>query len=422
MPHFHDRLALGNRLQTLARAGLVNHIDCLVGQMSLIDMTRSQLSRGLQGIIRIGNAVVLFEPRLQAHEDLERLRHRGLDDIDLLEAPRQSMVFLEDAPVFLVRGRADATDLAIGQHGLDQVGGIHDTTGSRARANDGMNLINEKDRARLFLQLRDHAFQTLLEVTAIFSTGNQRTHVERIEGAVGQHFRHSAFDNQPRQALSDRGLANPGLTDIQRVVLAPAAQNLDRALDFELASDQRIDTPVLGHAVQIAGVLLERAAAFGIALGIGLSVLFVRCLLLGNFRQAVGDVVDDVESCHMLTVQQEHGVALLLAENRDQHVGDTNFFLAARLHMEHCSLQHSLEAQRRLHLTFLALLDTRRRLLDVLFQLLLQLAQIGAAGAQDLSDLGCVQDRKQQMLDRQILVTRFPRLVEGIVETVFKLV
>src|ERR1700743_2822138 len=49
-----------------------------------------------------------------------------------------------------------------------------------------------------------------------------------------------------------------------------------------------------------------------------LGLFFIRSLLLGNFRQAVRDVVDDVESRHVLTVQQEHSVTLLFAENRDQ--------------------------------------------------------------------------------------------------------
>jgi hypothetical protein len=62
--------------------------------------------------------MVLFEPRLQAHQDVDGLGNRRLDDIDLLEAARERVVFLEDPPVFLVRSRADAAQLAVGEHGL----------------------------------------------------------------------------------------------------------------------------------------------------------------------------------------------------------------------------------------------------------------------------------------------------------------
>ena len=105
-------------------------------------------------------------------------------------------------------------------------------------------------------------------------------------------------------------------------------------------------------------------------------LVLVRRLLLGDLRQAVRDVIDDVEARDVLAVQQEHRVALLLAEDRDQHVGDADFLLAARLHVEHRALQHALEAERRLHLALLALLEPRGRLIDVLVELLLELASV----------------------------------------------
>jgi len=124
----------------------------------------------------------------------------------------------------------------------------------------------------------------------------------------------------------------------------------------------------------------------------------------------------------VLTVQQEHGVALLFAENRDQHIGDANFLLATRLYVEYRTLQHALETQRRLHFALLAFFQARRGLIDVFLELLLQLAQISTAGAQNLAHFRGVQDREQQVLDSQILVTCLTRLVKGIVETIFKLV
>ena len=52
----------------------------------------------------------------------------------------------------------------------------------------------------------------------------------------------------------------------------------------------------------------------------------------------------------------------------------------------------------------------------------LSLREIRAAGAQDLAHLGRVEDGEQQVLDRQVFVARFARLVKGVVEAVFKLV
>ena len=99
-----------------------------------------------------------------------------------------------------------------------------------------------------------------------------------------------------------------------------------------------------------------------------------------------------------------------------------DFLLAARLHVEHRALQDALEAQRRLHLALLGLLEPGRGLVDVFLQLLLELGQVRTAGAQHLAHLGRVEDGEQQVLDREVLVARFARLVKRVVEAVFQLV
>ena len=58
------------------------------------------------------------------------------------------------------------------------------------------------------LQLGHHRLQPLLEVAAIARAGQQRAHVEREDGGLGQHFRHVALDDALGQALGDGGLAD----------------------------------------------------------------------------------------------------------------------------------------------------------------------------------------------------------------------
>jgi hypothetical protein len=64
-----------------------------------------------------------------------------------------------------------------------------------------------------------------------------------------------------RQPFGDRGLADPGLADQQRVVLAPAAERLDDPFEFLLAPDQRIDLALQRQRVEVDRVALERPAA-----------------------------------------------------------------------------------------------------------------------------------------------------------------
>ena len=109
-------------------------------------------------------------------------------------------------------------------------------------------------------------------------------------------------------------------------------------------------------------------------------------------------------------------MALFFAEDRDQDIGDTDFFAAARLHMEHGTLQHPLEAERRLHLAVLARLQARRAGFDVRMEFGGETVGLGAAGAQHLADLRGLQDGVQQMLHGEELVPPGTRLVERLVD------
>ena len=61
-----------------------------------------------------------------------------------------------------------------------------------------------------------------------------------------------------RQALDDGGLAHAGLTQQNRVVLLPAAQHLDHALDFVHAPDHWVELVLAGHLGQITTEGIQR--------------------------------------------------------------------------------------------------------------------------------------------------------------------
>ena len=111
---------------------------------------------------------------------------------------------------------------------------------------------------------------------------------------------------------------------------------------------------------------------------------------------------------------------VLLAEDRDENVRRRDFLLAARLHVKHRALQDALEAQRRLHLAVVVVLEPGRGLVDEVLQVLAQPHDVGAAGPQDLPHLGRVHDGEQQVLHRHELVARLARRLEGFVQTDFE--
>ncbi len=229
-----------------------------------------------------------------------------------------------------------------------------------------------------------------------------------------------ALVDAARQALGDRGLADAGLADQQRIVLAAAAQDLDHALELVLAADQRIDLAGLGQMVEVDRVGVERAGGLLLAVAVFLRRFLLVRLLLRVLGDAVRDVVDDVEPRHAALVQEIDRVRFLLAEDRDQHVGAGDFLLARRLHVQDRALDDALESLRRLGVRVRVRRQARRVLVDEVGQDAAQLLEIDAAGLEHLGGGRIVQHREQQVLDGDELVLLLPGFDKSHVEGDFQ--
>ena len=134
-------------------------------------------------------------------------------------------------------------------------------------------------------------------------------------------------------------------------------------------------------------------------------------------------IVDDIEPRDVLKTEQVDGLGLLLAENRDEHVAGQDLLLAALLHVENRALQYALEAERRLHVDVLVVVQAQARcgVGDELLQLAAEPADVGAAILQNLYDLGRIEQREQQVLHGDEFVVLLAGLLKGLVQTVFEL-
>ena len=419
--HIDDLLARGQRLQAAIRARFVDDVDGFVGQMPVVDVTAAQLRRGAQSVVIVDDVVMLLEARLQAAQNFDGLVDRRLDDVDLLESPCEGVIFLENTAELRVRRRPDATQLAVGQHRLDQIRRVHDAAGCRAGADYRVYLVDEQNRSRLVLQFGDHALQALLEIAAVLRAGNQRTHIQRVDRAIEQHLGHVPLDDQARKPFSQCRFSDSGFTDIKRIVLAAPAQDLHRALNLELAPDQRIDAPLGGQGVQVGRETLQGTRLRRRAISIDFHIVIHSGFVL-QFRNAMGNVVDDIESRDILHTQQIHGLRLLFAENRHEHVGRQHFLLSARLHVVDSSLQNALKSERRLHVHFFVVIgdQARRGVRDELQQLSAQASDLRAASLQYFDDLRRIEQCEQQVLDRHKLVALLARPLVRLLEAIFE--
>ena len=119
--HADRLLPLGLGQKHLRGAGLVDHVDRLVGQLAVMDVARRQLDRRLHRVAGVAQLVELLEIGLEALQDLDRVGDARLLHVDLLEPPHERAVLLEILPVFLVGGGADAAQRPLRERRLQQV-------------------------------------------------------------------------------------------------------------------------------------------------------------------------------------------------------------------------------------------------------------------------------------------------------------
>ncbi len=90
---------------------LVDHVDRLVRQVAVVDVTRRKLRRGDQGIVGVLHVMMRFETAFEPAQDLDGLGHARFGDVDFLETSRQGAVLFEHPAELLERRRTDASEL-----------------------------------------------------------------------------------------------------------------------------------------------------------------------------------------------------------------------------------------------------------------------------------------------------------------------
>src|SRR6266478_6472673 len=312
-------------------AGLVDHVDRLVGEEAVVHVLGGQLGGRAERAVGVGDAVVLLVVRLEAAQDGVGVLDARLRHLDLLEAAGQRAVALEVALVVLVGGRADAAQLARGERGLQDVGGVHRAALRRARADHGVDLVDEEDGARLRLERADDGLQPRLELAAELRAGEERSHVERVDADVLQDRGHRAAVDAEREALDDGRLAHARVAHEDGVVLPPPAEHVDGALELALAADERIDAARGRLRDQVDGEGAERIARRAGALLVVLLLFLARRagrLGLGHLRNTMRDVADHIEARDALLGEEVGGVRLGLAEDGDQDIAPVELHLA----------------------------------------------------------------------------------------------
>ena len=210
---FVQRLGFGGDLHLEPGSGLVHQVNGLVGQEALGDVAVGKLGGGHQGGVRDAHSVMHLVALAQAAQDRDGVFHRGLPDVDLLEAPLQGGVLLHVLAVLVQGGGPDAAQLAARQHGFEEVARVHGAFHGSG-SDHGVDLVDEEhDAAVGICHFLEHRLQPFLKLAAVLGTGDQRAHVQGYQAAVFQRIRHVAGHDAPGESFGDGGLAHARFAD-----------------------------------------------------------------------------------------------------------------------------------------------------------------------------------------------------------------
>ena len=130
-------------------------------------------------------------------------------------------------------------------------------------------------------------------------------------------------------------------------------------LHLFVPAHKRVDAARFGLLIEIGGKGLQGTGGRrlrGLPRFLGLLSLVGPGFIVRHLGDSVGDVIDDIDAGDVLELQEIHRLALLLAEDRHQHIGPRDFLAPGGLHVKHRSLEHALEPQGGLSFPFLCVL------------------------------------------------------------------
>ena len=328
-------------LHLYTAGSLVHQIDGFVRQESVVDISGREFHCSLQSFISNVQTVVLLILFPQALQNLQCSLLVGLTYGNRLETTLQRGILFDVLAVFIQSCCTDDLDLAAAESRLQNIGGVYGAL-SGACADNGVQLVDEKDDVTVLFSLLHYLLDTVFKFAAVLSTGYHAGKIQRQQLFVQQLFRHFTLGNFPSQSLGNGRLADTGLTDKTWVILTAAGQDLNYPLNLFITTDDGIQFSCSGVSCQIVGklrqglILAAPLAASGIwgaaALSVGCNAEFIHqcCIQLASVHTGRPKNTD----CHIVA----------LTKNASQQMLCTNIGIAATNGILHGNFQYMLRS------------------------------------------------------------------------------
>ena len=168
----------------------------------------------------------------------------------------------------LIRRGTDELQLAPGQNGLQDAGGI-DGALCRAGPHDGVEFVHKQDSSAVPDELFKQRLESFFKIPSILRSRHKAGHIQRQQPSALQPPGHVPAGDALGKALGKGRFAHAGLPHQTGVVLLAAAEDLHHPIKLGIPAKHRVQFAVGGAAGQITAVLIAGTAAPGHGAGTG---------------------------------------------------------------------------------------------------------------------------------------------------------
>src|SRR5208282_663576 len=154
--------------------------------------------------------------------------------------------------------RSDAVEGPPGERGFEQVGRVEGASLRGPGVYERVQLVDEQDDLAFgALDLLEDGFEALFELAPELRSGQQGAEVEADDAPLSSDLRDVLRRDPDGESLDHRGLSHTRFPNQDRIVLRPAAEDLDDPTDLLVPPDHRVELAVARERGQVAAVLLE---------------------------------------------------------------------------------------------------------------------------------------------------------------------
>ena len=253
----------GSAAQTVdphAGRRFIQQVQRLIRQETGGKIAHREPDRSLQRFLRDEQPVMLFVARTQSPQNRHRLLLAGFFHQNALEPPGQRAVLFDGLAIFRNGGGADHLQIAAGQSGLHDIGGIHRPL-RRTDPHDGVDLIDKQDHIPGRCYFLHHRPDSLFKVPAVLGPGHHRRQIQRDDPLFRQGKRHPSFRDPLCQPFDDGGLTHPRFPDQAGVIFGAAGKDLQQPFGFLFPADDRVQPALPGLFGQIPAEAVQHDAA-----------------------------------------------------------------------------------------------------------------------------------------------------------------